>query len=113
MTALMKIVRRLFQKPALWVGLVLLGLFSGCAGGVYYGPDGYGPYYDDYYGDDYEPGIYGGVWGPDIYAFGYHHHGNFDHNFAQRGVASRGAAGFHPGVGFHGGGGGHGGGGHR
>lgn len=104
--------KRLGRTWRLGIGLVLVGILTGCAGAGYYGYDGpgwYGPDYGDY-GLDY----YGGFWGPDGYVFRHHDHGIFGHDrdFGRRGSASRGAAGgFHGG--FHGGGGfGHGGGSH-
>lgn len=72
------------RRWMLGMSLVFLGILTGCSGPDYYyggeGPAWYGPDYDDYYG----PGYYGDVWGPDVYVFGHHHHGGFDHDFGRR-----------------------------
>ena len=80
--------KTLVRSGKLGIGLVLLGILTGCAGGYYAaGPDWYGPDYG-YYG----PGFVGGYWGPDGYVFGHHEHGVFGHDrdFGRRG--SRAAA---------------------
>jgi hypothetical protein len=107
----MKMCKKFGRIWKLGLGLMLMGILTGCVGEGYYG-DGYGPAYDDYYGPDIY-GDYGGYWGPGGYVFGHHHHGGLDHDFGRRGFTSRSAGGFHGGGGFaHGGGGFHGGGGH-
>ena len=70
--------KRLVRAGRIGIGLMLLGILTGCGGYGYYGygePGWYGPDYDDY---DYGPGFYGDVWGADAYVFRHHDHGRFD-----------------------------------
>jgi hypothetical protein len=91
----MNLLKRIGRRFKLGAGLLVIGFLTGCDGGYYSGggyPDAdsyYGPDYNDYLGPEYYG--YGGMWGPDAYVFGHHHHGGFDHAFANRGFQSRGA----------------------
>lgn len=89
----MRILKSLGRKSASWIGLLIVGILTGCGGGYgYYGEAGatyYAPgsYYED-------PAYYGGFWGAGVYGYP---RGRVDHDWGRRGSESRSAGGFHGG----------------